>query len=71
MLPLIDLVSPWIQRTAGILLNHQNIVRQITLFGKLKHDELPREIKFDALYPKCNKSYISKSSNLIYFYAFS
>lgn len=53
MMPLHDLATSWIQRTAGVLLKHQSDVEPRTLIIQQGHVEGVSEIKIDPIFPDC------------------
>lgn len=53
MKPVYVLVAPWIQRTAGILLKHQNDAAPRTLLVKTDHKKKLFEKKIDPIVPNC------------------
>lgn len=53
MIPIKDLVAPWIQKTAGILLKYRNDVAARTIMIKEEHNEPPREVEIDPIIPSC------------------
>lgn len=52
-MPIKDLIAPWIQKTAGILLKYQNDVEQRTLIIKEIHDGNPVGVKINPIFPDC------------------
>lgn len=48
-----DLVAPWIQKTSGILLNHQKDFEQRTLMIKESHEKKLGGVKIAIIRPDC------------------
>lgn len=65
MTPLRSLVGSWIQKTAGILLMHQNDYEPRKLILKEAHETKVEEIKIVPYFPNCIK--FSSYQNLFEF----
>lgn len=56
MAPIKNLVAPWIQKTAGILLKYQDDDGPRTIIVKSRHEKPAEAVKIAPIFPSCKST---------------